>query len=171
MFGSSSRNIPTRGLLPLRPLDPLPARQLLHQRHPQRSDGPIGWRQHVQRGIGRVEIAGIERRQVAIKDRGPHSHAVNDFVTVILTESRCLSTIFRIPRTRASNSGLPHHSTAVTHDGSVLTCRPCAETLAGKLLLHNDAHRQSAEVIDDPDMPGDRRRAGRVGPDGRRRRA
>ena len=49
------------------------------------------------------------------------SHAVNALVTVIFTESRCLSTMFRMPRTRASNSGLPHHSAAVTHDASVPT--------------------------------------------------
>jgi hypothetical protein len=43
-------------------------------------------------------------------------------VTVIFTESRCLSTIVRMPRTRASKSVLPHHSAAVTQHGSVLTC-------------------------------------------------
>jgi hypothetical protein len=61
---------------------------------------------------------------------GVRNHAVNAFVTVILTESRCLSTMLRMPRTRASNSAFPHHNAAVTQLGSVLTCRGhCKGTL------------------------------------------
>ena len=33
------------------------------------------------------------------------SQAVSDLVTVIFTESRCFSTMFKMPRTRASNNG------------------------------------------------------------------